>query len=278
MGAGTASSGPEISIVIAVRNSAATLQRALDSVFEQTHPAELVVVDGASTDGTVEIIRRNDARIAYQRSEPDHGVYDAWNKALDHVTGEWILFLGGDDRLHAPDVLGQVAAALSVDAGAHRIAFGDIDRYRMNGTVSLRRYKPWDEARRRRFARGEMIPHTATFHHRSLFGRFDERFVIAGDYEFLLRELLDHDPLHIPVVVTDMGAGGLSERPSARYTLEREVYRARYLHGIVKTPPWRSRSLYRRLGRVWYDRHLRARVNAARTFASRSRPGTGAGT
>lgn len=273
MSAGSAAAGPRITIVIAVRNGASTIQQALDSIAAQTYPdVELVVMDGASTDGTAAIVERNAERIAYWRSERDRGIYDAWNHALDHVSGDWVLFLGADDRLHGPDVLAGVAEALVADEGAHRIAFGDIDRHLMDGRVSLRRYAPWTEDRRHRFRGGDMIPHTATFHQRSLFGRFDDRFVIAGDFEFLLRELLDHDPLHIPIVVTDMGAGGVSARPSMRYTLEREVYRARYMHGIVRTPPWRSRSLYRRLVRIWVRGHVTPRVAAIRARLGRRPP------
>lgn len=255
---------PRITVIIAVRNGARTLQAALDSVFGQTYDGvELVVMDGASTDGTPAILERNAARIAFWASEPDRGIFDAWNKALGHATGDWILFLGADDRLHAPDVMANVADALATDAGAHRVAFGDLDRYLSNGVVSYRRHRPWDAPRRRRFRRGVMIPHPSTFHHRSLFelhGRFDDSFAIAGDFEFLLRELLDHDPLYIPVVITVMGAGGVSERPGMRSVVAREVYRARYMHGIVTTPAWRSPQLQRRLGRLWVEQHVAPRL------------------
>ena len=127
---------PRITVIIAVRNGAATLQRALDSVFEQTYAdTELIVMDGASTDATPAIVERNAARIGYWVSEPDTGIYDAWNKALGHVTGDWICFLGADDRLHAPDVLERVAAALVADGGEHR--------------VRVRRPRPVPDQRRR---------------------------------------------------------------------------------------------------------------------------------
>jgi glycosyltransferase involved in cell wall biosynthesis len=251
---------PRITVIVAVRNGAATLQHALDSVFEQTYEdVELVIMDGASTDGTRAILERNSSRIGYWASEPDRGIFDAWNKALGHATGDWICFLGADDRLHAPDVMARVADALEADGGAHRVAFGDLDRYRSDGTVSHRRHRPWNARRRRRFRRGEMIPHPSTFHHRSLFelhGLFDDSFAIAGDFEYLLRELLDHGPLYIPVVITDMGAGGVSERPGMRSVVAREVYRARYMHGIVTTPAWRSPQLQRRLARLWVEQHM----------------------
>ena len=83
-----------------MRNGAETIQRCLDSVLaQQAGLAEIVVVDGASTDGTVAILERNAKRLASWSSEPDRGICDAWNKALARVRGEWVLFLGADDRL-----------------------------------------------------------------------------------------------------------------------------------------------------------------------------------
>ncbi|HEY5435219.1 MAG TPA: glycosyltransferase family 2 protein, partial [Candidatus Limnocylindrales bacterium] len=187
---------PRISVIIAVRNGTKTIQRALDSVFEQTYDdIGVVVMDGASTDGTQAILERNTARIAFWRSEPDGGIYQAWNKALDHVTGDWICFLGADDRYHASGAMAAIAEALVADQLQHRVAYGSVHVIRPDGSVDRVAGFPWDDARRRGFLKGRMIPHQAAFHHRSLFerhGRFDERFRIAGDFELLLRELVDH--------------------------------------------------------------------------------------
>ena len=80
---------PTITIVIAVFNGAKTLERAIESVARQTYPyKELIVMDGGSTDGTVEILKRYGATIKYWESKPDRGIYHAWNKALDHAEGE----------------------------------------------------------------------------------------------------------------------------------------------------------------------------------------------
>lgn len=254
------SGGLRFSVIIAVRNGAATMQRALDSVFAQSYPnVELIVMDGASSDGTTAIIEANAARISHWESEADGGVYHAWNKALDHASGDWISFLGSDDRFCDPAILERVAAHLAADAGDHRVAYGYIDKVRVDGRVVRSTIGPWDEGRRKAFRRGVMIPHPATFHQRALFerhGRFDESFRIAGDYEFLLRELLEHDPLFIDEVVVEMAGGGISDRSANVYAVQREVYRARYMHGLVKAPPWRSGPLYRRLGRIWIGRHL----------------------
>ncbi|RWY55792.1 glycosyltransferase family 2 protein [Mucilaginibacter gilvus] len=90
----------KLSIIIVTYNAAATLQACLDSVLAQTYPnTELVVIDGNSTDATPETLKANTARIAFWQSEPDKGIYDAMNKALKHITGDWVYFLGADDEL-----------------------------------------------------------------------------------------------------------------------------------------------------------------------------------
>ncbi|MEO7211604.1 glycosyltransferase family 2 protein [Mucilaginibacter sp.] len=89
-----------LSIIVVTYNAAATLQACLDSVFAQTYPnIELVIIDGNSTDGTQEILQENTSRIAFWQSESDQGIYDAMNKALQHIIGDWVYFLGADDEL-----------------------------------------------------------------------------------------------------------------------------------------------------------------------------------
>jgi len=265
-----------ISVIIAVCNGAPTLQRALDSVFDQTHPhVELIVIDGGSTDGTVDILRRNEARIAYWESSPDTGIYNAWNKALDHVTGDWVCFLGADDWYAGPDVLASVVAAIAEDGAAHSVYYGNMDAYRADDTIYRARDRRWDKARRQRFRRGVMFPHPAAFHRRSLFeefGRFDESFVIAGDFEFLLR-ILKSGPgaKFIKLVVVNMTAGGMSQKPSNRIRIAREVYRARYKNGVVRTPPWRSPGLYRTIVRTWVTYRFKPALNGVAATVRRPR-------
>lgn len=258
---------PKITVIIAVRNGAATLQRALDSVLEQTHGhVELIVIDGASTDGTAKIIERNAAWISYWESKPDRGICHAWNKALDHATGDWIIFLGADDRFHAPDVLTRLAPHLDRAAGHYRIVYGPVRVVRHDGSLDREAGIPW-EAARSRFPAGVMIPHQGTFHHRSMFdqhGRFDEGFRIVGDYELLLRELVHHDALFVSgIVVVDMGAGGLSDLPAQMYRILREIHRARSIHGLESEPAWRSGPIVRTLIRIWITRTFGGRAAEA---------------
>jgi glycosyltransferase involved in cell wall biosynthesis len=91
----------KVSIIIVTLNAAPDLQKCLNSIYAQSYPAiEIIVMDGLSTDGTVDILKANNDRIACWKSEKDGGIYQAMNKALDYVTGQWVYFLGADDVLY----------------------------------------------------------------------------------------------------------------------------------------------------------------------------------
>lgn len=90
-----------ISVVTVVFNGAATIEKLINSVINQSEYIEFIVIDGGSTDDTINIIRKYEDKINYWISEPDNGIYDAMNKSLDLISGEWVLFLGCDDILLA---------------------------------------------------------------------------------------------------------------------------------------------------------------------------------
>ncbi len=93
-------SSPKVSIIIVTYNAAGTLQACLDSIFAQKYPAiEVVMIDGKSTDGTVDIIQQNAGKLGYCVSEKDAGIYDAMNKGVKYINGDWVYFLGADDIL-----------------------------------------------------------------------------------------------------------------------------------------------------------------------------------
>ncbi len=172
--------------MVALLNRRATLERCLDSVIGQSYGArELVVIDGGSTDGSLELLRSRGAAIAHWESAPDRGLYHAFNKALGKSTGEWIYFLGADDYLWDRQALEKIAPHLAHAAPQHRVVYAQANFVTTAGEVLETMGAPW-EGHRRRFLQGFMIPHQATFHHRSLFeerGGFDEGFRMGGDYE-----------------------------------------------------------------------------------------------
>ena len=227
---------PLISIVVSVFNGASTLQTCLDSVASQGYPAkELIVIDGGSTDGTRDILQRRVSELAYWVSEPDRGIYHAWNKALARARGEWICFLGADDYLWAPDTLERLAPVLAAAYPPVRVVYGQVAFVNERGGEMQRVGEDWSRARRR-FGQIMCLPHTGLMHHRSLFethGKFDESFRIGGDYEMLLRELRTGDALFVPdVMVAGMGHGGVSSDPAGSLRLIREFRHAQVKHGL----------------------------------------------
>lgn len=232
---------PKISVIVAVYNGAATLGRCLESISRQTYEnKDLIVMDGGSTDGTVDILKAGGYAINYWEAEPDRGIYHAWNKALTHAAGDWICFIGSDDWFWADDVLEQMAQWLPAQPSEARVVYGRDAVVAKSGEVLRYEGRPWIEAKRD-LAFSLTLPHPGLLHHRGLFeerGGFDESFRIAGDYELLLRELKTHPAIFVPnVVMVGFQHGGLSNSPKAMPLLLKEVARARRKHGIRVTFP-----------------------------------------
>jgi len=203
--------------------------------------AELLIIDGGSTDGTLDVIRGQEPSIAYWRSARDAGVYDAWNKALGIARGEWLLFLGADDFLWSLDVLKIMKGELRSASENERLVYGQVARVDEHGDPVEILDVPWEVARielRNRMA----IPHPAVFYRRIGFesrGGFDPTFRIAGDYERVLREVLSGTARHVPIIVTGMQVGGLSARPQNAMLVSLEDRRAQLKNGVnVGTAVW----------------------------------------
>ena len=228
------------SVIVAVLNGQKTLPRCIASVFKQTYPhKELIVIDGGSTDDTLDILQTNSARIAYWESEPDRGIYHAWNKALARAGGRWICFLGADDYLWHEGVLAAAAEQLAAVPDHISVAYGQVAIVDEKGAVLQVAGRPWEKVKRE-FRQQMSIPHQAIFHRRDLFaahGRFDESFRVAGDYEFLLRELKAADACFLSdLVVAGMQRGGLSNTRENFVQNLREFARARRKNKIRVFP------------------------------------------
>ena len=202
-------SGAKLSLIIPVFNASKTLALCLESCVEQTYANfEIIVIDGGSTDGSVDIIRSFAPQLSYWVSERDGGIYDAWNKGLGHASGEWLAFFGADDAWSSPDSITQLMnvarfpAVNLVTARLRKLAHGAIPN-RVFG-------EPWSMQRMRTHM---TVAHAGMPHHRSLFdrhGKFDTGYRIAGDYDFLLRVAPDVRAAFVDAVVADMGGGGVS--------------------------------------------------------------------
>lgn len=231
---------PLITIIVAVFNCAETLQQCIDSVVNQTcSRKELIIIDGGSTDGTVDLLKANHDKIDYYISEPDTGIYNAWNKGLSKASGEWICFLGADDFLWDQYVLeraGQKLNNLSLDL---RIAYGRVMLLNESASPLYLVGVPWEKVRLR-FKKTMCIPHQGVFHRRSLFdlhGVFDESFRIAGDYELLLRELDVGRAFYLTDIISGMRQGGVSNNAENSLAILAEFRQVQRKHG-QKLPNW----------------------------------------
>jgi len=271
---------PEVSfsVVVAVRNGARYLERCIRSVIAQTWPSkELIVIDGGSTDGTQDIIKSFPDSIAYWESQADRGIYHAWNKALRHVGGSSVYFLGADDYLWSPEVLKQLSPHLMKAYPPFRVVYGRVSSVTERGELIVLEGMPWERARTR-ILEEMTIPHQGVMHHRSLFeihGDFDDSFRIAGDYDLLLRELTHSGALYVPeIVVAGMQVGGYSTTPAFAMQTLREFRRAQRKHGIrhpslgwtwAYLKAWSKHGLSRILG----ERITRALANVYRVLSGR---------
>lgn len=175
---------PRLSIITICRNRVSDMAQTCASVAEQTWRGfEWVVVDGASTDGTVEILERYRSLCASLVSEPDTGIYNAMNKGLALARGEYVLFLNGGDRLSSNSVLEEVFTAANLSAD---ILYGDMLLERDGVIIERDAARPAEDIDALFFASGATLPHPASFIRRSLFekhGLYDESYRIIGDVE-----------------------------------------------------------------------------------------------
>lgn len=229
---------PFITIIVAVFNGVDTLEKCLASISTQSYARkQLIVIDGGSTDGCIDTLKRYASVIDYWVSESDSGIYHAWNKALRHARGDWVCFLGADDFFWQSDVLEQMAPFLAAAYPGTRVVYGQIATVNRTGTIVQRLGDYWETARRL-MPQLMAVPHAGLMHHRSLFeehGQFDESFRIAGDYELLLRELLANDASFIPNLITvGMREGGISSQPGNTILMLKECRRAQKSHGLIR--------------------------------------------
>lgn len=231
------------------RNPGPRLHTALASVWtQQGLVPELVVIDGASTDGTREWLEGQRPRITALVSEPDGGIYEAMNKAVARASGDWLLFLGADDTLADPTVLGRVAPVLAKSAAdivAGEARFDDGRRYPAASPAG---------AIRRNF-----LHHQATFYRRRLLAGqpFDATLRIMADYDLNLRLLRSGAGLEThPLLVAECASGGASD--SGAWAVYREEIAVRHRHfPIWRCALWDAGSVVRYLRKQLVRRHRR---------------------
>lgn len=206
----------KISIITVVWNNKETIKDAIDSVLSQTYSnIEYIVVDGASIDGTVEIIKSYENKISKFISEKDKGIYDGLNKGIDLASGDIIAFLHSDDLYENNTIVEDIAKEFSNDSSLDGV-YGDLVYTYKDDISKILRYWKSKDFDKSLLSRGWMPAHPTLFLKKDIyekFGKFDLDFKIAADYDFMLRVLKNNIKVkYLPKVLYKMRVGGESNK------------------------------------------------------------------
>lgn len=178
---------PCLSIITVVYNNVKDIERTMLSVLGQSYAdIQYIIVDGLSTDGTLEIINKYKDRIAMIVSEKDNGIYDAMNKGLALATGDYVLFMNSGDEIYSPDTVEKVFAS-SPDADVY---YGETEMYDENWvSLGRRRHRVPDKLTFRSFRYGMSVSHQAIYIRRSITSPYDLQYKLSADIDWILTSL-----------------------------------------------------------------------------------------
>jgi len=228
---------PLVSIITPVLDRKNTIDSAIKSVLGQTYRnIEYLIVDGGSTDGTIEVINKYREKISKFISEKDKGVYDGMNKGIRMASGEIIGILNSDDIYASDNVIEKVVKVM--EGNNADCCWGDLVYVDTKDTNKIIRYWKSSEYKPGKFRKGWMPPHPTFFARRWVYekyGRFNLDFPISADYELMLRFLEKYKikPCYIPQVMVKMRTGGQSSKNVLNIIKGNiECYRAWKINGL----------------------------------------------
>lgn len=224
-----------ITLITSTFNAEATFAETAQSIRQQSRrdAIQWLIADGASTDGTLALIRANADLIDYWHSRRDQGIYHAWNSLLPHIRGDWVLVLSADDRLHDEGVIEKLLHLLQ-DVPINTLwVYGQV---KMTGRgLSFTVGKPW-HLEKKTFTDYMSIAHTGVLFRREVYARFGayaEQYRIAGDFDYLVRLYQQgHEPQFLPIIIETMSANGISNDGKNTLRMYRECWTIRRHYGI----------------------------------------------
>jgi glycosyltransferase involved in cell wall biosynthesis len=206
----------KLSIITVVLDNKSEVEDCINSILNQSYKnIEYIIIDGGSTDGTIDVIKKYEKKISKWMSEPDHGIYDAMNKGIEIASGDVIGFLNADDVYYDRDVLEKIASVMknsNIDACYSDLVY--VDKNNLNKVV---RYWRSCEFQTGFFKKGRVPAHPAFFARKSIYdqyGTFDLSYKLAADFE-LMAKFLEHHKIrvkYIPMVSVKMRIGGATNK------------------------------------------------------------------
>ncbi|RZJ57693.1 MAG: glycosyltransferase [Flavobacterium sp.] len=202
---------PKLSVITIVYNNVKDIDRTMLSVLNQTYPnIEYIVIDGASSDGTLEKVKQYEQRLSLLVSEPDKGIYDAMNKGLALATGDYVLFMNSGDELYAPDTVAEVfETAASAD-----IYYGETEMYDENWkSLGQRRHCAPETFSWESFKYGMSISHQAIYIKRALVSPYDLKYKYSSDIDWIIKATKNASSIvNTHMYVAKYLVGGISKK------------------------------------------------------------------
>ena len=231
----------KVSIITVCFNSVGTIEDTIRSVLSQNYPdIEYIVVDGGSTDGTIEILTKYQNPISRCISEPDNGIYDAMNKGIKLSNGDIIAILNSDDVYADKTIVNQMVEF--VQSNGLDAAYGDLEYIKPDKSSHVTRFWKTGEYKRRSFYNGWVIPHPTFFCRKRVFdeyGYYNKYFRVAADFELMLRfvEKYQIKVGYLPKVIVKMRTGGKANVLRGMIRGNLEIIRSFRLNGL-RLSPW----------------------------------------
>lgn len=205
-----------ITIVTSTFNAFKELPMTIESIKNQSFKNyQWIIIDGGSLDGTKDLIKENEDCVDFWLSDSDQGIYDAWNKAICYIKGDWVIFLGAGDVLYSNDVLYEVSLHLFDAHPKYNLVYGKVIVMDDKNDVVAELGKPWDKIKNTwETITSTFPPHPGCFLHTSFFKEknynFPVNFKIVGDSHLLMTAIVDKEPLFINMFIDKMLFGGVS--------------------------------------------------------------------
>ncbi len=227
---------PKFSIITVTFNAEKTIRRTLKSVASQSYThIEHIIIDGASQDGTLNIVKEFPSSVSKVISEPDHGIYDAMNKGIREATGDYLCFLNAGDRLHNAHTLESVADGLN-ERGLPDIIYGDTDIVNDEGIfLYKRRLSPPEQLSWKSFRSGMLVCHQSFYIKRTLAEPYDLQYRFSADFDWCIRMMKKAETFYnTHTVLTDYLNEGLTTRNHKKSLKERFHIMSKY-YGLPST-------------------------------------------
>jgi glycosyltransferase involved in cell wall biosynthesis len=211
---------PKLSIITIVYNNVRDIERTVLSVLNQTYPnIEYLVIDGASNDGTLELLKKYEGRLAKLISERDKGIYDAMNKGLALASGDYVLFMNSGDEIYAADTVENVFSSAK-DAD---IYYGETEMYNEDWkSLGQRRHKAPETFTWKDFKYGMSISHQAIYIRKSLTESYDPQYKLSADIDWIIRAAKKAVKIvNTRMYVAKYLVGGMSKKKHRQSLMER---------------------------------------------------------